>query len=68
MTHIFVKIDKAILIFLASIKLTKILKATSDVTKSMNSLMNIKELNQTMGDMQKEMMKVIWYLKKKEFL
>lgn len=39
-------------------KMAKMMGDTSEVIKQMNSLMNVKELNGTMKEMQKQMMQV----------
>lgn len=42
----------------ANMKMAKMMGDTSDVIKQMNGLMNIKELNGTMKEIQKSMMQV----------
>ena len=43
---------------LANMRMTKILGDTSDVVKQINGLMNVKEMTNTMKDIQKSMMQV----------
>jgi len=40
------------------VKMTKVLKSSADITKMMNQMMPIKEMQQSLKDMQREMVKV----------